>query len=57
LATKIDMTTNRERQEDHADRKAEDSSNGVGIFSLGLSTFSWVFCQGGVWMAMEVKVG
>ena len=24
------------------------SSNGVGIFSLGLSRFSWVFCQGGV---------
>ena len=30
------------------------SSNGGVISGHFASTFSWVFCQGGVWMAMEV---
>ena len=32
------------------------SSKEAVIFGLGLSTFSWVFCQGGVWVTLEVKV-
>ena len=30
------------------------SSNGGVMAGIFASTFSWVFCQGGVWMAMEV---
>ena len=34
--------------------KVNVSSNGGGMFGLFASTFSWVFLQGGVWMAVEV---
>ena len=35
-------------------RGFQESSNGGVISGHSASTFSWVFCQGGVWMAMEV---
>ena len=39
------------------DRLETASSNRSIVAGLGLSTFSWVFFQGGEWVTMEGKVG